>query len=224
MDKISCNVIQDLLPLYIDEVASEDTCLLVTEHLDGCETCAGRYEQMKQKIATDILNEAVEAEKKALAQTKRRLQRRRIVTAVLSVIAGAVIITMIVAAMNLVKIPVPYEEDRFQIEVRELDGKDCMFLEYTGKMHAFETVETTNPDTGEAEQYLFLYNTAWSNLFGGDDRTKQELFLGTLDFPDQEQFELRYVVGDPAQFYEPWRNYRTLREDSVLLWSVLLWE
>ena len=33
MSKISCNVIQDIMPLYVDEIVSEDTKKLVEEHL-----------------------------------------------------------------------------------------------------------------------------------------------------------------------------------------------
>lgn len=37
--KLSCDVINDLLPLYHDEVCSEDTRKLVEEHLNECEVC-----------------------------------------------------------------------------------------------------------------------------------------------------------------------------------------
>ena len=33
MEKINCNVIQDILPLYIEDAVSEDTKELVEEHL-----------------------------------------------------------------------------------------------------------------------------------------------------------------------------------------------
>lgn len=36
---ISCDVILDLIPLVKDNVASEDSIKLVTEHLKGCERC-----------------------------------------------------------------------------------------------------------------------------------------------------------------------------------------
>ena len=39
MSKISCNVIQDIMPLYVDEIVSEDTKKLVEEHLKECEDC-----------------------------------------------------------------------------------------------------------------------------------------------------------------------------------------
>lgn len=37
--KISCDIIKDLLPLYAEDMASEDTKQLVEEHLQVCEDC-----------------------------------------------------------------------------------------------------------------------------------------------------------------------------------------
>lgn len=39
MNKINCNVIGDLLPLYVDGAVSEDTKKLVEEHLAECADC-----------------------------------------------------------------------------------------------------------------------------------------------------------------------------------------
>ena len=49
MSKISCNVIQDIMPLYVDEIVSEDTKKLVEEHLKECEDCRKEMEKMREK-------------------------------------------------------------------------------------------------------------------------------------------------------------------------------
>ena len=41
MEKINCNVIQDILPLYIDDVVSDDTKELVEEHLKTAKSASG---------------------------------------------------------------------------------------------------------------------------------------------------------------------------------------
>ena len=37
--KVTCKVIQDLLPLYVDGVCAPDTAALVEEHLASCPAC-----------------------------------------------------------------------------------------------------------------------------------------------------------------------------------------
>ncbi len=46
--KISCNIIRDLLPLYAEDLASEDTRALVDEHLHECEDCTNVLNTIKQ--------------------------------------------------------------------------------------------------------------------------------------------------------------------------------
>ncbi len=60
---ISCKIIEDLLPLYIDGVCSEESKKLVEEHLSECSRCEDMFRQMKStclpKQDVDVnLNEA----------------------------------------------------------------------------------------------------------------------------------------------------------------------
>ena len=54
MEKINCNVIQDILPLYIEDAVSEDTKELVEEHLQDCEICQRVYHETKIDLENDM--------------------------------------------------------------------------------------------------------------------------------------------------------------------------
>ena len=54
MEKINCNVIQDILPLYIEDAVSEDTKELVEEHLQNCEICQRVYHETKADLENDM--------------------------------------------------------------------------------------------------------------------------------------------------------------------------
>ena len=43
---MKCNVIADLLPLYVDECCSEESSILVREHLETCEACRKAHSAM----------------------------------------------------------------------------------------------------------------------------------------------------------------------------------
>ena len=45
---MKCNVIADLLPLYVDECCSEESSKLVREHLETCEACRKTHSAMGQ--------------------------------------------------------------------------------------------------------------------------------------------------------------------------------
>lgn len=48
--KISCEVIQDLLPLYQDKVCSEDSKALIEEHLAGCAACRAELQAIAGEV------------------------------------------------------------------------------------------------------------------------------------------------------------------------------
>lgn len=47
MEKISCEVISDLLPLYCDDVCTKDSRRIVEAHLKNCPDCRGMLEKMQ---------------------------------------------------------------------------------------------------------------------------------------------------------------------------------
>lgn len=50
MNNEKCCVIKDLLPLYIDELCSDETAAIVRKHLDECESCNKAYTAMKSEV------------------------------------------------------------------------------------------------------------------------------------------------------------------------------
>jgi len=50
--KISCEIIQDLLPLYCDGVCSQDSKQVVEAHLKDCEKCKADMCFMEQDMKT----------------------------------------------------------------------------------------------------------------------------------------------------------------------------
>ena len=43
-----CDIIQDILPLYVDAVCSQESRCFVEEHLAECEKCTQTLERLKQ--------------------------------------------------------------------------------------------------------------------------------------------------------------------------------
>ncbi len=45
--KNACKIIQDLLPLYLENMVSEETAAFIKEHLDSCPQCSAELESMR---------------------------------------------------------------------------------------------------------------------------------------------------------------------------------
>ena len=61
--KLSCQIIQDLLPLAQDGVCSQESALAVSEHLQTCETCRRMAETVSQFVEVTLTNADVTDEK-----------------------------------------------------------------------------------------------------------------------------------------------------------------
>lgn len=68
MNKITCDMCMDLLPLVKDGIASEDSRLAVEEHIKDCEACKKRYESETVDLPVNV---DIERE---IGNLKRRLQ------------------------------------------------------------------------------------------------------------------------------------------------------
>ena len=85
--KISCNVAGDLLPLYVDECCSDDSRLLVEEHLIECQACGEKYERMKRKDYLSTSTEAGAGQTARITAYAKKIRRRRTIFRILTPIA-----------------------------------------------------------------------------------------------------------------------------------------
>lgn len=92
MEKISCEIIKDLLPLYVDGVLNEKTVQAVRVHLETCDSCRNDYEIMKQEFVFPSAPKIQQENKKVLKDLKHRLKNRKILTAVVAALVTATII------------------------------------------------------------------------------------------------------------------------------------
>lgn len=74
LEKISCNVIKDLIPSYIDEICSEESRNLVDEHIKSCTDCHTHLELLQNTTLTD---EKGEKEKISYLKKIKKLYAKR---------------------------------------------------------------------------------------------------------------------------------------------------
>lgn len=87
MENLPCDVIQDLLPSYVDGLTSETTTRLVETHIASCTNCKHALESMRGETPPPINDE----DKREIDFLKKT-RRRKIGTAVGSALAAAVVL------------------------------------------------------------------------------------------------------------------------------------
>lgn len=61
--KLECEIVQDLLPMYVDQLTSDYTTQRVKEHLEECSPCHEIYDLMTEGVEEQVQHNAVEVKK-----------------------------------------------------------------------------------------------------------------------------------------------------------------
>lgn len=108
---MKCEIIRDLMPLYLDDVCSGETKQVVEEHLDECEECRKYIKQMQTELKIEKPEPADSLEEKKLlqegAERMKELGRKSIVDKMIivdTVLNFLLIITAIVLCKRQIDI------------------------------------------------------------------------------------------------------------------------
>lgn len=95
--KIPCNIVQDLLPNYIEELCSEETNKQIGEHLAECEVCDAKCKEMKGELPKQPEEQVVSLEE---IQPMKKIRKRHgwqitaLATMVLVLLAGSLVLVL----------------------------------------------------------------------------------------------------------------------------------
>ena len=87
---ISCNIIRDLLPLYAEDLTSEDSKKLVDDHLCGCDDCTKELAAIKKAPKLPL-----EVDVKSLKRVGDSIRRRRVLTALAAIMTLVTLIASV---------------------------------------------------------------------------------------------------------------------------------
>ncbi len=182
MSKVNCNIIKDILPLYLDRVVSDDTNALVKEHLLHCDQCNKELSLLKSSLSVP---EVVITEKDDIAVLKKiglDIRKKRVFTGILSAVITAVVIILSFAYLTAPEY-IPYSASFELITANESNGS--VTLSFTGEY------ELTQREHGVYD--ISLYHTVWNKLF---DTTRKQII--TVN-PNGEQVKTIYYVSNGGQ-------------------------
>lgn len=181
-----CSIVQDLLPLYAEDMLREETKKFVDGHLAQCAACRAELDALR----ADVKPQPVSAQ--PLRDLKKQLQHKRF-TAVL--LAVALALTLATAGFAYLTAPqyLPYDETEWMITrspraladgsimsdgLTDLSGIESISVNLLTPVSGTKVTSTQDPDSGKTVYFI----TAW--------RTPLDTWCGTFDVSD---------TGDHAQ-------------------------
>lgn len=92
MTRINCNIIKDLLPLYVDGVVSPESADAIRKHLEICKECRNEYIAMNNDLTLPVSNVLSQESLGTLKSFKRRRFFKMVLTACISAFLTLVLI------------------------------------------------------------------------------------------------------------------------------------
>ena len=180
MNKINCNIIKDILPLYADNIVSEDTKKLVEEHLLNCNDCKKELALLKTDLEAPAV---VITEKDDIAFLKKiglDIKKKRVFTAILSATISAIVVILSFAYLTAPEY-IPYTYDIITAD----ENNGIVTLSFSGEY------ELTQMEQGIYD--ISIYNTAWNEIIG--TAKSQTITVN----PNNEEVNTIYYVSNGGQ-------------------------
>lgn len=90
MMKNNCEIVQDLLPMYVEGLTSESSNQFVEEHIDSCPECLNYYKTIKEDLPLEetSYSHAEIEDQELIKDIKQRIKNRTFIVALVGMLIG----------------------------------------------------------------------------------------------------------------------------------------
>ena len=169
-----CSIVQDLLPLYAEDMLREETKEFVDGHLAQCAPCRAELAALKADVTPAPVNA------QPLRSLKKQLRRKKF-TAVL--LAVTLALTLATAGFAYLTAPqyLPYSETEWTVAradgamtaegLADLSGVESISVNLLTPVSGTEVTSTQEPDSGKTVYFITAWRTPLDTWRGAFDKT-----------------------------------------------------
>lgn len=204
MSKIPCEVIQDLLPLYVDHLTSEVTGRVIREHLSECRECTMKYQRMKQPVDQEDASDRKHSEEIDYLKKYRKSSQRKVFLAVASTVAIALLIVVIQCFF------IGFRTDSFTAKIIQVDGGNAVVHgEMKNRKYVYKRHKIVTKD-GEDQLVVYAhYRLPW------DQNPEFEVTVRKEEYGDEVVIGAEKLLSDGTVISELARKLFQLRNPYI---------
>jgi hypothetical protein len=182
--KNECNIIKDILPLYVENIVSDDTKAFVEEHLADCPKCKQQLEYIKtpSKLPNNV-------DTIPLKKLRKKMLNNKIATIVITI---ACVLAILVAGFSYLTAPqyLPYSQDILSLNEAENGTLIISFNDSVTGYHVYSSIS----EIGTNEYHISAWNTIWDQYFS--KRATQNFILKPIA---GERFTVYYSLNSSTE-------------------------
>ena len=196
-----CNLIRDILPLYVEDMVSRDTREFVREHLEHCEKCRTEFEHM-QKPGDFIPH----ADLVPLKRIKKELFMKRLQTIFFTAILACAILTIAFGILTAPKF-FPYSDDLLHV----IDSSyGDIIITFDEKVTGYSCNEVFDNETETKTYHINAWTTTW-DLYSSK-RGRQNIVISS---DKKTNIQVFYAQNNGSEDVLIYGSNETPKENSV---------
>ncbi len=194
---MKCDIIKDLLPLYIDGVSSEGTNKLIEEHLSECEECKKELELMQDAPTLTVKDDSLEKSVKTAGKKLKKFKKKMVIKAISAALAICVVLTM------FFQFVLNYQEMKCSFEDNNLMALGNQYGEESAIAMQPEIIPAPNVSTICGDVYInpshgefVLQNNRTKDEYSGNDivsatiKFGEDKYISIMDNSERKSAEL----------------------------------
>ena len=156
--KNECSIVQDILPLYVEEMVSDDTVSFVREHLKDCPRCRAELEKLQKPVEVQLKPDINAAPLKRL---KKALLMKKLQTILCTV---AILLALMLAVISLLTAPEYFEYTPDLVTVTET-GVGEVTISFNSKVTNYKLQHIEDPVECNTVYQLEAWTSPWDRMF-----------------------------------------------------------
>ena len=156
--KNECNIVRDLLPLYVEDMVSEDTESFVKEHLKDCPGCRAELEKLQEPVEVQFKPDINAAPLKHL---KKALLMKKVQTILCT---AAILLALMLAVISLLTAPEYFEYTPDLVTTSESETGDVT-LSFGNRVTNYKIQQIDDLDECNTVYHLEAWTSAWDKMF-----------------------------------------------------------
>ena len=183
--KISCRIIQDLLPLYAEKMTSDESNLLIEEHLADCNKCKNMLNSIKVNIIKNKTDTEAHVSLKFIQKNIKKRKAKAIVFASLIVFLAMFMIFSYLTKPDYIS----YENSG--ITISQL-GSQEVYVNFSENVTSYSTIKYITPDN-QVVMEIEAWTSVWDKLL---NKSTPSVLISTPDSKVDTVYYCDYTTKD----------------------------
>lgn len=159
--KNECSIVCDLLPLYAEDMVSEDTAEFVKEHLGNCPTCRAELEKLRKPVQPVAAQHMPDIDAEPLKRLKKALLMEK-VQAILC--TAAVLLALMLSGLSFLTAPEYFAYSQELVTVTEGANGEAT-ISFSSEITNYKLQRIADPADKQTVYHLEVWTCAWDRMF-----------------------------------------------------------